>query len=150
MHILIIEKEKVHQLTVEEMVEMNPLIVQIDERVPGVEGKAIDLISWYTLWAKADDQVPVEFPTHLTVEAADEFTATISWSELQLAVLLFEQEGLPLKKGFPLRLYVPDGSSACLNVKSVIKLTFIHQTDLETIATYGFKNTITIDELRKK
>jgi hypothetical protein len=132
------------------MVDMNPLIVPIDERVPGIEGKAIDLISWYTMWAKVSDLVLVELPTHLTVEAADEFTATISWSELQLAVLLFEQEGLPLKKGFPLRLYVPDGSSACLNVKSVVKLNFIHQTDLETIATYGFKNTVTIDDLRKK
>jgi hypothetical protein len=132
------------------MVEMNPLILQIDERVPDEEGKAIDLISWYTLWTKASDQVLIEFPTHLIVEASDEFTATISWSELQLAVLLFEQEGLPLIKGFPLRLYVPDGSSACLNVKSVIKLNFIHQTDLETTATYGFKNTLTIDELRKK
>jgi hypothetical protein len=149
-NIQIIEKDKVKQLTVEEMVAMNPLIVHIDERVPGIEGKAIDLISWYTSWAKASDQVLGEFPTHLTVEAADEFTATVSWSELQLAVLLFEQEGLPLKKGFPLRLYVPDGSSACLNVKSVIKLSFIHQADLETTATYGFKNTITIDELRKK
>jgi hypothetical protein len=149
-NIQIIEKDKVLKLTVEEMVAMNPLIVHIDERVPGIEGKAIDLISWYTLWAKAREQVLVEFPTHLTVEAADEFTATISWPELQLAVLLFEQEGMPLKKGFPLRLYVPDGSSACLNVKSVIKLNFIHQTDLETTATYGFKNTITIDELRKK
>jgi hypothetical protein len=149
-NIQIIEKDKVHLLTVEEMVEMNPLILQIDERVPDIEGKAIDLISWYTLWAKASDQALVEFPTHLMVEASDEFTATISWSELQSAVLLFEQEGLPLKKGFPLRLYVPDGSSACLNVKSVMKLNFIHRTDLETIATYGFKNTVSIDDLRKK
>lgn len=150
MNIQITQKEIVHSLAVEEMLAMNPDILSIEERVPEVEGKAFDLISWYKAWVKLSHQEEAALPTHLIVEAADEFMATISWPELQQAALLYEQEGLPLKKGFPLRLYVPDGSSACLNVKSVVKLSFIHQADLDTQATYGFKNTISMDELRKK
>jgi hypothetical protein len=145
-----IEKEIMHKLSVVEMLAMDPIIVNISERVPGVEGKAIDLISWYDSWAKAMDLIPIEYPTHLSVEAADEFCATMAWSELQHAALLYEQEGQPLLKGSPLRLYVPDGSSACLNVKSVVKLDFIHQSDLDSKATYGFKNKITLDDLKKK
>jgi hypothetical protein len=151
-----IEKEIMHKLSVVEMLAMNPKIVNINERVPGVAGKAIDLFSWYDSWAKAMHLTPLDYPTHLSVEAADEFCATIAWPELQQAALLFEQEGLPLHKGFPLRLYVPDGSSACLNVKSVVKLEFIHQlsldskVDLDSKATYGFKNKITLDDLKKK
>jgi hypothetical protein len=145
-----IEREIMQKLTIEEMLEMNPLIINLNERVPEVEGKAIDLFSWYAVWIKARELNQLAPPTHLSVEAADEFCATIAWPELQQAVLLFEQDGIPLVKGYPIRLYVPDGSSACLNVKSVIKLQFIHQSDLESTATYGFKNKITIDELKKK
>jgi hypothetical protein len=145
-----IEKEIIQKLSLEEMLAMNPIIVNINERVPGVAGKAIDLFSWYDCWAKAKHLTPLEHPTHLSVEAVDEFCATMAWSELQQAALLYEQEGLPLLKGYPLRLYVPDGSSACLNVKSVVKLDFIHQSDLDSKATYGFKNKITLDELKKK
>jgi hypothetical protein len=149
-NIQFIEKEIMHKLTVEDMLGMNPLIVNINERVPEVDGKAIDLFSWYAAWLKARKIVQHTPPTHLSVEAADEFCATIAWAELQQAALLYEQDGMPLVKGFPIRLYVPDGSSACLNVKSVVKLQFIHQADLEPTATYGFKNKITIDELKKK
>jgi hypothetical protein len=149
-NIQFIENEIMHKLTVEEMLEMNPLIVNINERVPEVEGKAIDLFSWYAVWIKASKLTRLAPPTHLSVEAADEFCATIAWEELQQAVLLYEQDGKPLVKGYPIRLYVPDGSSACLNVKSVVKLQFIHQSDLESTATYGFKNKITLDDLKKK
>jgi hypothetical protein len=145
-----IEKEIMHKLSVVEMLAMNPTIVNINQRVPGIEGKAIDLFSWYDSWAKANHVTPLEHPTHLSVEAADEFCATMAWSELQQAALLYEQDGQPLLKGFPLRLYVPDGSSACLNVKSIVKLEFIHQSDLDREATYGFKNKIKLDDLKKK
>jgi hypothetical protein len=148
-NIQITENDKIINLTVEEMLIMNPLRVNLNDRVPGIEGKAIDFLSWYESWVKAYNQESLEPPTHLRVEAADEFSAIIPWSELQWAVLLYEQEGLPLKKGYPLRLYVPDGSSACLNVKSIVKLQFIHQTDLGTNATYGFINKVTAHDLRK-
>jgi hypothetical protein len=150
MEIQFFEKEIMHKLSIVEMLAMNPIIVNITERVPGVEGKAIDLVSWYDCWAKARGLTIIEHPTHLSVEAADEFCATMAWTELEQAALLYEQEGQPLVKGAPLRLYVPDGSSACLNVKSVIKLIFIHQADLDSKATYGFKNKITLDDLKKK
>jgi hypothetical protein len=45
---------------------------------------------------------------------------------------------------------VPDGRSACLNVKSVIKLAFLHQADLEHQATYGFKNNLSAQDLKIK
>jgi hypothetical protein len=149
-NIQFIDREIMNKLTVEQMLEMNPLIVNINERVPEVEGKAIDLYSWYTVWAKARKLSQAAPPTHLSVEAADEFCATIAWVELQKALLLYEQDGKSLVKGYPIRLYVPDGSSACLNVKSVVKLEFIHQSELEPTASYGFKNKITLDELKKK
>ncbi|QGQ97829.1 hypothetical protein EHS13_24535 [Paenibacillus psychroresistens] len=150
MEIQFIEKEIMHKLSIVELLAMSPIIVNINERVPGVEGRAIDLVSWYDIWAKARGLTVSEYPTHLSVEAADEFCATMAWAELEQAVLLYEQEGQPLVKDAPLRLYVPDGSSACLNVKSVVKLIFIHQEDLDSKATYGFKNKITLDDLKKK
>jgi hypothetical protein len=149
-NVQITENDKVMNLTVEEMLLLNPLLVNINERVPGIEGKAIDLVSWYGLWVKTFNQDSLESPTYLSVEAADEFNAFIPWTELQYAALLYEQDGLPLKKGYPIRLYVPDGSSACLNVKSIVKMHFIHQTDLGTKAAYGFKNKVSADDLRKK
>jgi hypothetical protein len=150
MNIEITEHDKIINLTVEQLLMMNPLRVNINERVPGVEGKAMDFLSLYDLWAKAYHPQSLEPPTHLNVEAADEFSALIPWQELQCAALLYEQEGLPLKKGYPLRLYVPDGSSACLNVKSIVKLHFMHQSEEGTKATFGFKNKISADDLRKK
>lgn len=150
MNIQFIENEIMHKLTLKEMLELNSVTINISERVPGTEGKALDLYSWYDRWIKARNMTPMDYPTHLSVEAADEFCATIAWSELEQAVLLYEQEGLPLVKGFPLRLFVPDGSSACLNVKSVVKLHFIHQADLDFEASYGFKNKISINDLKKK
>jgi hypothetical protein len=149
-NIQFIENEIMHKLTVKEMLELNPVKINISERVPGIEGKAMDLYSWYDRWLKVRNMTPMVYPTHLSVEAVDEFCATIAWRELHQSVLLYEQEGLPLVKGYPLRLYVPDGSSACLNVKSVVKLHFIHEADLDSAASYGFKNKITIDELKKK
>jgi hypothetical protein len=150
MNIEIKENDTKVNLTVEEMLSLNPLRVEMKDRVPGVEGQAIDLYSWYELWVKSYNQESLELPTHLSVEAADEFIALIPWPELQLAALLYEQEGLPLKKGYPLRLYVPDGSSACLNVKSIVKLHFIHQADKGTEAAYGFLNKVSAEDLRKK
>jgi hypothetical protein len=150
LNIQFIENDIMHKLTVEEMLELKPIKINISERVPGTEGIAMDLYSWYDRWIKARNMTPMVYPTHLSVEAVDEFCATIAWVELQQAALLYEQDGMPLVKGFPLRLFVPDGSSACLNVKSVVKLHFIHEANLDSEASYGFKNKISINELKKK
>lgn len=152
MNIKIQELENVQMLTVQQLVEMAPIHLDIVERVPNITGRAFDLIAWYQVWSKlypVDNKLFSE-PTHLKVEAMDEFSATVSWSELGAAVFLYEQEGLPLIKGFPLRLYVPDGSSECLNVKSVVTLTIIHNSELAADAVYGFKNFISANELKRK
>jgi hypothetical protein len=148
--IQVTEYEKNHSFTVAEMVGMSSFIVDIGKRVPQVTGKAIDLNSWYEAWIRWSSPQVLEPPTHMIVEAVDEFSATIPWAELSEAVLLYEQEGAPLEKGSPLRLYVPDGSSACLNVKSVVKIHFAHQIDLGNKAVYGYKNSLTVDDLKKK
>ena len=138
-------EENAVYLTVKEMAQMAPLHFSLEQRVPGIEGKAFDLKQWYHAW-KTDHAL---MPTHLTVEAADQFQATIPWDQLDKAALLYEQDELPLKKGFPIRLYVPDGSSNCLNVKSIVSFYFIFNGDSGEDALFGFKNKISLDEMRK-
>lgn len=135
---------------VSQMAALGPLQLDIAERVPGVAGKAFDVWTWYGAWQQAAGQAGTgESPSHLQVEASDEFCATIPWGELGQAAFLYEQDGKPIKKGFPLRLYVPNGSSACLNVKSVLKVRLLHDPSLGDEATYGYKNRLSPDDLRK-
>lgn len=137
--------EKSEFISTDEIVEIATLHFHITDRVPGLEGVAFDLIKWYEAWTKHEQQ-----PSHLAVEAVDEFQATIPWSQLGQAAILYEQNGVPLKKGFPIRLYVPDGSSDCLNVKSVVIMRFIHNHELGDKAVFGFKNQISVDEMGNK
>jgi hypothetical protein len=133
-------------LTVKEMAAEAPLRLSLSERVPGIEGEAFDLKSWWRA-RRTEQEREREEPTHLIVEAADEFQAVIPWGELDQAVLLYAVNDEPLKKGYPIRLYVPDGSSACLNVKSIVQIRFAFDHSLGTEARFGFKNEITSDEL---
>ncbi|TDG00648.1 molybdopterin-dependent oxidoreductase [Paenibacillus piri] len=138
------------QLSTEELKQAAPLHVTLEDRVPGVEGRAFDVKAWYR--AQRRQRSPEENggePLFMTVEAVDEFQATIPWDELDQAVFLYEQNGAPLQKGFPIRLYVPDGSSECLNVKSVVSIRFGYRHPVEK-ATYGFKNEVSIEELKLK
>ncbi|PZE21442.1 molybdopterin-dependent oxidoreductase [Paenibacillus xerothermodurans] len=142
------EQNGKQEISVEELTKLAPLHVDLDERVPGAEGKAFDLKAWYRAW-RNERGVPsaaVE-PTHMTVEAADEFRATIPWNQLDQAVFLYEQNGSSLEKGYPIRLYVPDGSSECLNVKSVIHIHFGYH-EVPEKAAYGFKNQVSVEELK--
>jgi DMSO/TMAO reductase YedYZ molybdopterin-dependent catalytic subunit len=135
------------EFTVEEITALAPRMVSLAERVPGMEGEAFELQEWYRAWQK---QMPLQAdrePAQMTVEAADEFQATIPWEELEQAVFLYKQNGEPLVKGFPIRLYVPNGSSECLNVKSVVSIRFLYR-DASAEATYGFKNHIALEDLR--
>lgn len=67
-----------------------------------------------------------EAPEGIRVEAVDGFYAVIPWAECQTAFFQHAGEkGEVLGKGGPLRLYVPNGSSECLNVKSVICIEFL-------------------------
>ncbi|NBI28232.1 molybdopterin-binding protein [Chengkuizengella marina] len=146
MNIHIYEDEtEVLTLSVEQMQKMAAKHFSINERVPGIDGKAFDLVTWYESWTEETTK-----PTHLKVEAMDEFQAIIPWIELDSAAILYEQNGKPLKKGNPIRLYVPDGSSDCLNVKSIVKMFFIRDKQLGDESSFGFKNKLDENELKNQ
>jgi hypothetical protein len=144
------ENVAVEVLQLEQLLRWASVRLQVEDRVPNVRGEAYDLKAWYREWASSKGKEQISEPSHLKVEAADEFQAVIPWSELDQALFMYAQEGKELQKGHPLRLYVPDGSSECLNVKSVVKMWFIHDPGLGDKASYGFKNTISLDELKSK
>lgn len=137
------------QCTVEEMSGLAPVHLSLEERVPGVPGKAFDLKAWHREWRKLRQPADDREPALMKVEAIDEFQAAIPWEQLDRAVFLYEQDGRPIAKGFPIRLYVPDGSSECLNVKSIVTIRFMY-AERAAKATYGFKNIVTTDELKLK
>ncbi|MDQ0873734.1 hypothetical protein QFZ77_002393 [Paenibacillus sp. V4I3] len=136
--------------TISEMVALAEQQLSLQDRVPNVQGDAFDLKSWYRSWKRSRNEGHAEEPTHLKVEAVDEFEALMPWSQLDSALILYAQDGQALKKGYPIRLYVPDGSSECLNVKSVVKIWFLHDQALGEEATFGFKNRVALDELKFK
>lgn len=86
-------------------------------------------------------------PTHLRVLAIDEFTALIPWAQLDQAAFQYAILGEKLSKGYPIRLYVPNGSSECLNVKSIVQVELLYEPELGEEATYGFKNQIKPEEM---
>lgn len=144
------------QLTLEQWVAMAPDHFPIAERVQGASGRAFDLLSWFQVWKEQrgaasspmPTPTPTPTPTHLIVKAADEFQATIPWEQLAQAAVLYEQDGEPLRKGYPVRLYVPNGTSECLNVKSVVYLRFARDDRSRGDASYGFHNSISPAALR--
>ncbi|WNR43387.1 molybdopterin-dependent oxidoreductase [Paenibacillus roseipurpureus] len=136
--------------TVEQMVEAAKQQFRVEDRVPSVQGDAFDLKDWHRNWRISHSMEGIAEPTHVQVEAIDEFQARMPWSQVDQALFLYAQEGQPLKKGYPIRLYVPDGSSECLNVKSIVKIWFLHDASLGEEATYGFKNKVTLDEMKLK
>ncbi|TXK75861.1 molybdopterin-dependent oxidoreductase [Paenibacillus sp. N3.4] len=137
-------------LTINEMVALAKERVALEDRVPLAEGEAFVLKTWYASWKNSHRSEHPEEPTHIKVEAADEFQALIPWSQADSALFLYAQKGQKLSKGYPIRLYVPDGSSECLNVKSIMKIWFLHDAAWGEEASYGFKNKITLDELKFK
>lgn len=135
-----------------EMAELAGASFPIADRVPEAAGEAIDWQSWYSAWLKHNGtKAAVLTPSYLMVEAADTFEATIPWEQLNQAAVLISLEGEPLTKTGPIRLYVPNGSSKCLNVKSIVKLKIGYNAASEPEeASYGFKHTFTADDLRMK
>ncbi|HEU4962387.1 MAG TPA: molybdopterin-dependent oxidoreductase [Bacilli bacterium] len=116
--------------------------VDVTPIVPTFSGKATPISSVLeTIRVK-------EEATHVIFHASDEFQATLPREELTNALLLFQQEnGEPLRKGFPVRLLVPNGKSDCLNVKSVVKMEFVRLDDPKRESTFGFKNVVPAQEL---
>jgi hypothetical protein len=138
--------------TPEEMAKLTGAGFLISERVPEAVGEAFDWLLWYAAWLRdknPDKAAKLMKPSYLIVEAADTFEATIPWEQLEQAAVLYRMNGLPLQKAGPIRLYVPNGSSKCLNVKSIVKLKIgrdLQNTQVE--AAYGFKHTFSMDDLR--
>lgn len=135
-----------------EMAELAGASFPIADRVPEAAGEAIDWQSWYYAWLKHNGkEAGAVTPSYLMVEAADTFEATIPWEQLDQAAVLISLEGEPLTKTGPIRLYVPNGSSKCLNVKSIVKLKIgYNAASGREEASYGFKHTFTADDLRMK
>ncbi|WP_274652320.1 hypothetical protein [Paenibacillus humicola] len=140
-----------HDTTAGEMASLAGGVFPLSERVENAAGEAFDFHAWYSAWRaerRLGDGVPA--PTHLKTEAADSFEALIPWEQLGQAAFQCGPGGEPLPKGGPVRLYVPDGSSACLNVKGVVLCRFIHEEAERGSVTYGFKRTFSPQELRQK
>ncbi|MBD2872569.1 hypothetical protein [Paenibacillus arenilitoris] len=140
--------------TAEAMAELAGGHFPIADRVPGAAGEAFDWHRWHNAWLKSagrEETAGTGTPTHLAVEAADGFEATIPWEQLTHAAVLFAVGNEPLSAAGPIRLYVPSGSSKCLNVKSIVKLKIGHNAASGEIeASYGFKRTFSADDLRMK
>lgn len=90
-------------------------------------------------------------PSHVVFYGSDQFIAEVVMAELDAAFFLFKEDGKPLNKGYPIRLYVPDGSSKCLNIKSVIGMEPVRYKgkDLNKPSSFGFNNTLSPEELKK-
>ncbi|MCZ8518409.1 MULTISPECIES: molybdopterin-binding protein [Paenibacillus] len=145
------EKIGSERLSADELAAIGPLHLSAGERVEGASGRAVDFLQWYAAWRARKGGESHPMPRRLEVRAADEFEAAVPWAQLDRALLLYRQEdGQPLRKGFPLRLYVPDGSSECLNVKSVVEIRFRYEGDAQDGADYGFRNKISPDQLLKR
>ncbi|QHT63831.1 hypothetical protein GXP70_09215 [Paenibacillus lycopersici] len=123
----------------------------LGERIAGGTGEAFDFGAWFANWRNRQGSGPeAPLPTHLKVEAADSFEALIPWEQLGDAAVLFAQGNAPLAKNGPIRLYVPNGSSDCLNVKRVVTMRFLHDEARRGEAAFGFKQTFSADEMRIK
>lgn len=147
-----------------EHVGLDPLSISIDEikalggkwfpireRVEGAAGLAVDFRTWYAAWRAQVDAVGLtEEPATLRVKAKDTFEAQIPWSQLADAALgIADDDGGPLSRGGPVRLYVPSGSSDCLHVKQLVLLQFVQTSLPDEEASYGFKNVFSPEDLRK-
>ena len=138
-------------VSVDEIKELGGNCFPIRERVSGAAGLAVDFRTWYTAWRRRVESVDsMPEPASLHVKAQDTFEAHIPWSQLADAALgIADDDGSPLSRGGPVRLYVPSGSSDCLHVKQLVLLQFIQDPLPNDEATYGFKNVFSPNELRK-
>lgn len=138
-------------VTPEDMAALAGRVFPLSERVAGGIGEAFDFAEWLEAF-RSQQSISQEapLPTHLKVEAVDSFEALIPWEQLKDAAVQFAVNGEPLPKGGPVRLYVPNGSSECLNVKSVIVFRLLQDEARQGEVAYGFKSTFTPDEMRLK
>jgi hypothetical protein len=134
-------------LTADEWADEAATKFNMAQRVPGIPGEAFDLKDWYNMWRNKNGISDSAQPTHLRVTAVDEFTAIIPWGQLDQAAFQFAIDGERLTKGYPIRLYVPNGSSDCLHVKSVVQVELLYDPELGEEASFGFINHIKLDAM---
>ncbi|MFC4809263.1 hypothetical protein [Paenibacillus sp. GCM10023250] len=139
-------------LSPEEMAVMAGAVFPLAERVNGAAGEAFDFGAWFARFRERESAAGLgePLPTHLKLEGADAFEAVIPWEQLADAAVQFALAGSPLPKNGPIRLYVPNGSSECLNVKSIVACRFLRDEARRGEASYGFKRTFSADDLRIK
>lgn len=146
------EQFGVEQWTATLMSELAGEVFAIETRVPGASGIAFDWQKWFEEWLfllSYTTQCKLSPPTHLKLYAADAFEATIPWAQLSAAAVLFaEEDGSPLTQAGPIRFYVPNGTSKCLNVKNVVRIVISSEETLGDEAAYGFKQQWSAEELR--
>jgi hypothetical protein len=148
------EQFGVEQWTASVMSELAGEVFAIDTRVPGAAGIAFDWQKWFEEWLlllSYTTRCKLSTPTYLKLYAADAFEATIPWTQLHNAAVLFaEADGSPLTQAGPIRFYVPNGTSKCLNVKNVVRIVISTEEALGDEAKYGFKQQWSANELRMK
>jgi hypothetical protein len=156
------EDRLIEEASSSQLAQEAPQHLDISQRVEGAQGRAFDLLTWFTVFhAKHASELPSGNPTHLQVNAADEFQAVIPWEQLQEAAMKYAESSANASSDAPeaensavtdtpLRLYVPHGSSECLNVKRVIRITFLYKPERDETATYGFRNVVTVEDLNRK
>ncbi|WP_108024011.1 hypothetical protein [Melghirimyces profundicolus] len=132
-------------LSESELEKMDDGTVRPGDRVPGLEGSGVELSK---ILERAGLLPGV---THVIFHASDEFRADIPLGELEKAFFLYRQEGRSPEKTHAIRLYVPDGSSNCLNVKSVVRVDAVVRVgdEADRKAEFGFKQVISPDRLRR-
>lgn len=114
----VITINKSFSISSEQLEKWKDETIPVDDYVPGKEGEAVFLMGLLkNLGVENEDFSDAIFT------AGDGYEQKIQRMDLQSAFLLFKQKGEPLKKGFPVRLYVPTSENDCLNVKSVVKIS---------------------------
>lgn len=137
--------------TPDEMANIAGRVFPAAERMNGAAGEAFDLREWFANWKSLRGVSAEESPpTHLKVEAADGFEALIPWEQTKDAAVQFAVDGKPLGERGPVRLFVPNGSSECLNVKRVVACRFLWHDEADEGASYGFKRVFSAEEMRYK
>lgn len=144
------DEAQIAEYTVAELAAMAPQHFDIGERVAGATGRAFDFVSWFAALKSRAGEGLRTMPTHVKVVATDEFQAVIPWEQLEESAIVYEQDGKPLVKAHPIRLYAPWGESECLNVKGVVEICFLHRPELGSKASFGFKNTVSVAEMKRK
>ncbi|SDX20128.1 hypothetical protein [Paenibacillus sp. CF384] len=139
------------RMTADDMAKLAGASFPLSTRIAGAAGEAFDFGAWFTAWRDSQGiAADAPLPTHLKVEAVDTFEALVPWEQLKDAAVQYAIGGEALHKGGPIRLYVPHGSSECLNVKSVVVCKFIHDEEKRGEVSYGFKQTFSAEEMRLK